>query len=305
MSNILNHTEQPCDEARPDTTLVSQLISPRDADIGGVTVRRVFPTIGRKMIGPWVFFDEMGPAEFAPGPGLNVPPHPHIGLATVTYLFAGEILHRDSLGTVQAIRPGDINLMVAGQGVVHSERERDEATQAARQMHGLQLWLALPEENEQCAPAFHHIPAADITQVDVDGVKVRVMIGEAYGARSPVPVFSSTLYLEASMQQGQSLQLPQLAEYGLYVVSGSVHMQGSTVDAHTMAVVESGGTAQVTASEDTRIVRIGGDRLGKRHINWNFVASDKALISQARDDWQAQRFAKVPGDEDDFVPLPT
>ncbi|MCC5878855.1 MAG: pirin family protein [Idiomarina sp.] len=304
MSNVLKSTEQPCTQAHPDGLTITQILTPRLADIGGVTVRRVFPTIGRKMIGPWVFFDEMGPVDFASGPGLNVPPHPHIGLATVTYLFTGEMLHRDSLGTVQAIRPGDINLMVAGRGVVHSERERPEMAAKTRSMHGLQLWLALPEADEQCAPAFHHVPSAQIPLLDMDGVTLRVMIGEAYGVSSPVPVFSPTLYLEAFIQQGRTLQLPDAAEYGVYVVSGALRMQGYVIEAHSMAVVESGTAIEVTASADTRIVLIGGEPLGKRHINWNFVASDRALISNAREDWEAQRFAKVPGDEDDFVPLP-
>ena len=304
MSNVLNNTEQPCTERNPECTAITQVLTPREADIGGVIVRRVFPTIGRKMIGPWVFFDEMGPVEFPAGPGLNVPPHPHIGLATVTYLFSGEILHRDSLGTVQAIRPGDINFMVAGRGVVHSEREQQAATQRPRQMHGLQLWLALPEADEECAPAFYHIPSSDIPAVEVEGVEIRVLIGEAYGVRSPVPTFSETLYLEAFLKAGQSLRLPAVAESGLYVVDGELLAQGAVIAAHTMAVMEGAEQVVVSASEDTRIVVLGGKPLSKRHINWNFVASDKALISKARDDWEHQRFAKVPGDEEEFVPLP-
>lgn len=304
MSNILRHTEQPCDQHSPEQTDVTQVLSPRQADIGGLIVRRVFPTIGRKMIGPWVFFDEMGPADFDAGPGLNVPPHPHIGLATVTYLFSGEILHRDSLGTVQPIRPGDINLMVAGRGIVHSEREREEATESKRSMHGLQLWLALPTADEQCEPAFYHIPEQEIPTVEVEGVKLRVMIGEAYGQKSPVPTFSTTLYLEAFLRKGQSLELPATPECGLYVVEGSLQAGRTRLEPHTMAVIESGQGFRVIAQADTRIAVIGGEPLSKRHINWNFVASDKALISQAREDWKQGRFASVPGDDQAHVPLP-
>lgn len=304
MSNVLQHTEQPCDKHSPEQTAITQVLSPRQADIGGLIVRRVFPTIGRKMIGPWVFFDEMGPADFAAGPGLNVPPHPHIGLATVTYLFTGEILHRDSLGTVQAVRPGDINLMVAGRGIVHSEREREEATQSKRSMHGLQLWLALPEADERCEPAFHHIAEQEIPTLEINGVKVRVMMGEAYGVSSPVPTFSETLYLEAFLNKGQSLQLPTTPECGLYVVEGALQAGSTMLESHTMAVIESGKGFKITATEDARIALIGGAPLPKRHINWNFVASDKALINQAREDWKQGRFATVPGDNEEFVPLP-
>lgn len=304
MSNLLENTEQPCNNDDRPSAPVIQHLTPREADIGGVTVRRVFPTVGRKMVGPWVFFDEMGPVEFAPGPGINVPPHPHIGLATVTYLFAGEILHRDSLGSVQPIQPGDINLMVAGQGVVHSERERDEATTKARTMHGLQLWLALPESEETCEPSFQHIPRETIPSVAVDGVPVRVLIGEAYGVQSPVPTFSTTLYMEATMTSGQLLKLPDAEALAVYVVKGQLEIAGSVIQAHSMAVIDAADAITVAADCEVHLVVIGGDTLGKRHINWNFVSSSRARISAARDDWEAGRFAKVPGDEDEYVPLP-
>lgn len=304
MSNLFNQAEQPCAQNDAPEQVVTQLLTPREADIGGVTVRRVFPTVGRKMIGPWVFFDEMGPVEFAPGPGLNVPPHPHIGLATVTYLFAGEILHRDSLGSVQAIRPGDINLMLAGSGVVHSERESQEAIQQTRHIHGLQLWLALPEAYEESAPAFHHISGRDIPALQVNEVKVRVLIGSAYGETSPVPTYSDTLYIEAFLKAGQTLALPSAEERGVYVASGAVTIANEDVEAHTMAVLANHEQVTLTASKDSRIALIGGTNLGKRHINWNFVSSSRDRISQARNDWQAGAFRKVPGDEEEFVPLP-
>lgn len=305
MSNLLKPTEQPCDESRPQAVSIAQILSPRKADIGGVIVRRVFPTIGRKMIGPWVFFDEMGPAEFAPGPGLNVPPHPHIGLATVTYLFDGEILHRDSLGSVQSILPGDINLMVAGRGIVHSERETQAAMQQSRTLHGLQLWLALPVSEETCEPSFTHIDGASIPSVEVLGAKVRVIMGEAYGVKSPVPTYSPTLYLEAFMQTGQRLSLPAATELGIYVVSGELQVGETLIPAHSMAILAQQADVIVSATQTTRLAVIGGEPLGKRHINWNFVSSSRERISAAREDWQADRFPRVPGDEDDFVPLPT
>ena len=210
MSNLTADLQQQCD-ARPCDGL-ELLIQPRDKDLGGFSVRRVLPTRERTMVGPWIFFDHMGPAEFPAGTGINVRPHPHINIATVTYLFEGEILHRDSLGSLQGIGPGDINLMVAGRGIVHSERERPEVTAQAHQLHGLQLWLALPEEDEEVKPAFHHYPAADIPALEVDGVPLRVMMGSAYGVTSPVRVFAETLYVEAHLQPGQSIVLPGAAE---------------------------------------------------------------------------------------------
>src|SRR5690554_2036522 len=188
---------------------IELLIEPRDTDLGGFSVRRLLPTRQHRMVGPWIFFDHMGPAEFAPGEGINVRPHPHINLATVTYLFEGEILHRDSLGSLQAIRPGDINLMVAGRGIVHSERERPEVTAVPHRLHGLQLWFALPEADEEVEPAFLHYPSADIPRVDVDGVPVRVMMGAAYGVTSSVRTYAGALYVEAHLKPGQKLVLPQ------------------------------------------------------------------------------------------------
>lgn len=289
-------------EKDEEKAAIEQVLSPKSADIGGVIVRRLFPVVGRKHVGPWVFFDEMGPVDFQPGAGLNVKPHPHIGLATVTYLFEGEILHRDSLGTVQTIRPGDINLMVAGRGIVHSERERPEVTAEIRRLHGLQLWLALPEADETCEPAFHHVSAVDIPQVSVNDVTVRVMIGKAYGAESPVPVYSETLYLEAFLLKGQRLQLPDTEERAVYVCSGTIAFNEQQFSQHELVILAA-GKASIGALEDTRIAVVGGEYLGPRHINWNFVSSRREQISKAREDWKAGRFPQVPGD-DEFIPLP-
>ncbi len=251
----------------------------------------------------------MGPAHFATGgDGINVRPHPpHIGIATVTYLFEGEILHRDSLGSQQPIRPpgGDINLMVAGRGIVHSERERPEITASDHTLHGLQLWLALPEADEETEPAFYHYPGDTVPSVSVDGVQVRVMMGTAFGAASPVKTFADTLYIEAWLKPGgQKLTLPDAEERGLYVAKGKLRAGGTEVPEYSMAVLEAHEGVTVEAIEDTRLALVGGEPLGRRFIEWNFVSSRKERIEQAKDDWQNRRFPIVPGDEEDYIPLP-
>lgn len=303
MSNLAKDLEQQCDVAR-GCGAVELVIQPRDRDLGGFSVRRVLPSAGRRMVGPWVFFDHMGPAVFPAGQGINVRPHPHINLATVTYLFEGEILHRDSLGSLQAIRPGDINLMVAGSGIVHSERERPEVTAAAHRLHGLQLWLALPEADEETEPAFHHYPGTDIPAVEVDGVPIRVMMGSAYGVSSPVRVFAETLYVEAHLQAGQAIVLPDAEERAVYVAQGSLTTQGTTIPEHSMAVFARAEGVILEATAEARIAIVGGESLGRRYIDWNFVSSRKARIEQAKQAWKAGSFPKVPGDEHDFIPLP-
>lgn len=299
----MSNTEQDCRIARGNDA-VELLISPREKDLGGFTVRRSLPNAARKMIGPWIFFDHMGPAQFAAGSGVNVRPHPHINLATVTYLFAGEILHRDSLGSNQAIRPGDINLMVAGRGIVHSERPNPEVIATPHCVHALQLWLALPEPDEEVDPAFFHYPAAEIPTVTVGGVKVRIMMGAAFGMRSPVKVFADTLYVEAYLERGQTLTLPQADERGVYVVSGKLRVGETDVPAHSMAVVRRGSGVTVEAVEASQVAIIGGESVGKRYIDWNFVSTRKERIEQAKADWKARRFPVVPGDEIEFIPLP-
>lgn len=303
MSNLADQLEQGC-EAVAGCAAVELTLTPRLTDLGGFAVRRVLPAIGKRMIGPWVFFDHMGPAEFAAGSGINVRPHPHIGIATVTYLFEGEILHRDSLGSLQAIRPGDINLMVAGSGIVHSERERPEVTAVDHRLHGLQLWLALPEGLEDIPPAFYHYPGAEIPTVDSEGVPVRVMMGQAYGVTSPVRTFSDTLYFEADLRAGQSLVLPETEQLGIYVAAGAARLGDTEVAEHSMAVLERPRAVTVTAQQDTRLAGIGGAALGTRHMEWNFVSSSKSRIAQAKDDWMAGRFDKVVGDEQEWIPLP-
>jgi len=303
MSNETLRIERECDFSQ-GCGAIELIIQPRDTDLGGFFVRRVLPSARRRMVGPWIFFDHMGPAEFAAGKGINVRPHPHVNLATVTYLFEGEILHRDSLGSLQPIRPGDINLMVAGRGIVHSERERPEVTAVAHKLHGLQLWLALPEADEEIEPAFYHYPGTRIPAVTVGGVPVRVMIGSAYGVTSPVKTFAETLYVEARLQPGETLLLPEAEERAVYVASGSVKARDDVIPEHAMAVFSPEPGVLLEAVSESRIGIIGGERMSPRFIEWNFVSSRKARIEQAKADWQAQRFPKVPGDEEEFIPLP-
>ncbi len=296
--------EQACDATVSPCSAVELILTPRETDLGGFSVRRLLPTAKRKMVGPWIFFDHMGPAHFPAGQGINVRPHPHIGIATVTYLFEGEILHRDSLGSLQPIRPGDINLMVTGSGMVHSERERPEVTATDHTLDGLQLWLALPEHDEEVEPSFHHYPGNDIPAVEVDGVPVRVMMGSAYGVTSPVRLFSDTLYVEAHLQPGQTLTLPESEERAVYVASGSLKAQDTDLPAQSMTIFANQPGIAITAVEESRIALIGGEPLGRRFIEWNFVSSRKERIEQAKNDWTEGRFDKVPGDEEEFIPLP-
>lgn len=283
---------------------IELLIEPRDKDLGGFSVRRVLPAKQRRMVGPWIFFDHMGPAEFSAGEGINVRPHPHINLATVTYLFEGEILHRDSVGSYQSIRPGDVNLMVAGKGITHSERERPEVTRTAHRLNGLQLWLALPEADEEIDPAFYHYPDADIPRVEVDGVPIRVIMGSAYGATSPVKMYASTLYVEALLQAGQRIRVPDAEERAVYVAEGELSTNGTLVPEHAMAVFSNVSGIELTATRDSRIAIVGGEHLGNRYMEWNFVSSRRERIVQAKADWKAQIFPKVVGDEKEFIPLP-
>lgn len=284
---------------------IEYTISPKVHDLGGFSVRRVLPAPHYRMIGPWIFFDHMGPASFQPGQGIDVRPHPHINLATVTYLFEGEMLHRDSLGNKLVINPGEINLMVAGKGIVHSERQREEVKSHNHTLDGLQLWLALPEDDEEIEPEFYHYDSADIPAVAVDGVSVRVLIGSAYGVTSPVKMFANTLYIEARLQAGQSLTLPDDVEQrGLYVARGRLNARDSVIEQYTMAVLSEKTGITVKAEQDTLLALVGGETLGRRHIWWNFVSSRKDRIEQAKADWKNGVFPKIPGDDIEFIPLP-
>jgi len=287
------------------TGAVDLVIAPRLRDIGDFTVRRILPYAKRRMVGPFIFLDEFGPVDLPAGQGLDVRPHPHIGLATVTYLFAGEIMHRDSLGVVQAIRPGAVNWMTAGRGIVHSERSGDAERARVSPLHGMQSWIALPLAHEDTPPAFVHHADGDLPVIERPGLWMRLIAGHAYGARSPVRVFSDLFYLHAELAAGAAVDLPNdHAERAFYVVAGGVELDGGAYGPATMAVVKPGAAARLTATAPSRIMLLGGAPLeGKRHIWWNFVASSPERIERAKADWRAGRFAGVPGD-DEFIPLP-
>jgi redox-sensitive bicupin YhaK (pirin superfamily) len=288
------------------TPSIELVVEPRSRDIGGFAVRRVLPSTRRRMIGPFVFFDHMGPAVFPPGEGMDVRPHPHINLATVTYLFEGEIDHRDSLGSHQTIQPGAINWMTAGSGIVHSERTPMAARQTGQRLHGIQLWVALPAAHEETAPAFFHHPAASIPSVEFSGVRVRVLAGSAYGKASPVQLFSPLYYLDAQLDAGAELELPSdLPERAAYVASGSIRTGHEAIDEPKLLVFRAGQRAVLRAVSAARVLLLGGEPLeSPRHIFWNFVSSSPERIERAKRDWAERRFPLVPGDEEEFVPLP-
>jgi len=292
--------------AGASSAALEMTIQPRTRDLGdGFQVRRVLPFAKRHALGPFVFFDHMGPTSFTPGAGLDVRPHPHIGLATVTYLFEGEIMHRDSLGSVQPIRPGAINWMTAGRGIVHSERTPPELRPKGSRIHGLQLWVGLPQAQEEAPPDFTHYPASVLPEIARPGQKIRVMIGEAFGARSPVKTMSEIFYADVELASGASLDIPPAhEERGVYIVSGALTLDGQRYDEHQLLVLNRGVATSVTAAAPSRLVVLGGAKLdGERHIWWNLVSSSQARIDQAKADWKAGRFAKVPG-ETEFIPLP-
>lgn len=272
---------------------------------GGFMVRRLLPSAQRQAVGPFLFFDHFGPVTELPGNDHDVRPHPHIGLATVTYLFEGAMLHRDSLGSVQAIEPGAINWMTAGRGIVHSERKPPTHKDVVYINHGLQLWAALPQAFEEVEPSFTHTPAADIPEITLGDADVRVLVGQAWGLRSPVPTFASTLYLDIRLAAGGCLELPALEqELAVYCVDAELEVDGTTLPSRTLALLAPGVTTTLRSSAAARLVVVGGDPLdGHRFISWNFVSSRKERIVQAQDDWEAQRMGQVPG-ETESIPLP-
>lgn len=282
-----------------------RLVKPHIKDIGGFTVRRLLPSHPHKMVGPFVFFDHMGAADFPPGGGLDVRPHPHIGLATVTWLFEGAILHRDSLGSVQEIHPGDVNWMTAGSGIVHSERTPPALRQQGATLHGIQVWVALPKEHEKTPPGFEHHPAHTLPMVTRPGVTIHVIAGSAFGRASPVTTFSDLFYASVEMEPGASLLLlPEYPERAVYLVDGAVRVGGESLPEHHMAVLPPAQPLTIEAATRARIMLLGGQPLdGDRFIWWNFVASSKEAIQQAKDTWRAQGFGKVP-EETEWIPLP-
>jgi redox-sensitive bicupin YhaK (pirin superfamily) len=280
------------------------VLQPHEKDLGGgFRVRRLLPAMARQAVGPFLFFDHFGPVSAGPQDDHDVRPHPHIGLATVTYLFEGAMLHRDSTGVVQRIEPGAINWMTAGRGIVHSERTPDDLRHVQRRSHGLQLWAALPVQDEELEPDFAHTPAVQIPSFESGGASARVLIGEAFGRRSPVATRSPTLYLDIGLRPGAQLQLPLATERAVYAVNAPFTLDGDTLPARQMVVLHPGEQPLLGAPEGARVVLIGGDPLGHRFMVWNFVSSRKERIEQAKDDWRAQRFDPVPG-ETEFIPLP-
>jgi len=299
---------QECDTAQERTGVCSAIetrIVPRARDLGGFEVRRVLPSGTRMMVGPFIFWDQMGLARFAPGSGIDVRPHPHIGLATVTYLFRGEIMHRDSLGTVIPIRPGEMNLMSAGRGIVHSERTPADARAAGHQLFGIQAWVALPRSHEESAPAFRNFGAAELPMLSDGGIAVRLIVGEMAGRRSPVQLPMATLYADAELSAGATLPLDAYyTERAIYTVEGEIELGGERIGPGQMLVLREGQPVVIRALTEARLMLLGGESAdAPRHIWWNFVSSSAERIEQAKADWRDGRFEGVPGDAE-FIPLP-
>jgi hypothetical protein len=286
--------------------MIEQLIPQRRRDLGGFEVGRVLPHHGGRMVGPFIFFDHMGPVDFKPGipRSVDVRPHPHIGLATVTYLFEGEIMHRDSVGSEQAIRPGEVNWMVAGRGITHSERF-ERARREGGRMHGIQAWVALPEEKEEGEPSFHHHAAADLPTYESGGLWARLVAGEAHGAKAKVEASSPMFYIHWRLEPGASAALPSgYAERAAYVAAGEVEMDGQLLKAGEMALFTKGSESIVKAKTGSIVMALGGEPLGRRFIEWNFVSSRRERIEQAKADWRAGRMKLPDLDHDEFIPLP-
>ena len=310
--SVMPHAEPECRNSEkaqtPAAPPVELDIAAHTRDLGGgFTVRRLLPSPLRRMVGPFIFVDHMGPVHLAPGLGLDVRPHPHINLATVTYLFEGEILHRDSLGTEQVIRPGAVNWMTAGRGIVHSERSPAAARKAGPNLHGMQLWIALPTEHEEVEPSFQHHPADTIPTIELPGARLRVVAGAAYGATAPIKTLSPLFYVEAQLDADAEIALPD--EYqgrAAYVVTGVISCAGKTYCEGSMVVFRSGVSAAITALAGSRVMLLGGAPLtGQRYIYWNFVSSSQDRIERAKDNWRKRRFPSILHDDAEFIPLPT
>jgi redox-sensitive bicupin YhaK (pirin superfamily) len=284
---------------------VTTIIAPRVHDLGGFQVRRAVPTLQARSVGPFVFVDHMGPAVFAPGRGIDVRPHPHIGLATVTFLWAGTIQHRDTLGFVQDIAAGDVNWMTAGRGIAHSERTPQSLRDGEHPLHGMQTWVALPRADEETAPGFHHHDAAALPRIERQGMLLRVLAGRGYGAESPVRVFADTLYVAIDLDADAQVTLePSHPQRALYVLEGAAQLDGTDIPPQHLVVLDAGASHVLRAKTPLKAMLLGGEPLdGPRHLWWNFVSSSKERIEQAKRDWREGRFGPVPGD-DEFIPLP-
>jgi redox-sensitive bicupin YhaK (pirin superfamily) len=280
------------------------ILAPEEKDLGGFSVRRILPHDAQQMVGPFIFFDHLGPSVFPAGKGVDVRPHPHIGLATVTYLFDGVLMHRDSLGSVQEIQPGAVNWMTAGHGIVHSERTPDAVRTQEATLHGIQTWVALPTEAEETEPWFYHYAAHDLPSWESEGVSFKLIAGQAYGHTSPVQTFSPTFYLEVKLSPNSQFVLPaDYSERAIYSMTEKIIVDGVTVEPHRLVILKPGQSVQVSSEAAAHCVVIGGEPVGERHKWWNFVSSRPERIEQAKADWQNKRFAEVPL-ETEFTPLP-
>ncbi len=311
---------QPCEEPQtssdggedPDfgnarsVDLIEQVIVPRVHDLGGFQVRRALPARGRQMVGPFIFFDQAGPSEFIIGEGVDVRPHPHIGLATVTYLIDGQLLHKDSLGYEQTIRPGELNLMSSGSGIVHSERTPQENRQTPGRLFGIQAWAALPKSHEEGQPAFAHHAIDELPRIEGEGKRVRLVMGEIYGQSSPASFPHPTLYAEVMLAPGAILPVdPDFDERAIYILSGEIDIAGDTFGSGQLLVLHPGDRISILANSNSRLILLGGEPMdGPRHLWWNFVSSSKDRIEAAKEDWRQGRFDTVPGDAEEFIPLP-
>jgi redox-sensitive bicupin YhaK (pirin superfamily) len=272
----------------------------------GFKVARVLPQMSQRTVGPFVFFDYFGPVEFAPGKGIDVRPHPHVGLATITYLFDGSQIHRDTLGSVQEILPGDVNWMTAGRGIAHSERTGADVRARGHRMHGIQSWVGLPAANEEDPPSFQHVAKGDLPVRERGDATLRVVAGKAYGLTSPVKVPMEIFYVDAQISAGATVTLPDdYAERGAMVVGGSVSSGGNDYGDGAMIVFDKGERAPITAKDDARVMLLGGAPLdGERHVWWNFVSSSRERIERAKAEWKSFAYGKIPGDDIEFIPLP-
>jgi redox-sensitive bicupin YhaK (pirin superfamily) len=288
------------------TSAIDRVIESRPRDLGGFTVRRALPSPTQRLVGPFIFYDHMGPVDFAPGKGIDVRPHPHIGLATITYLFEGEFLHRDSLGSAQSIVPGDVNWMIAGRGIVHSERTGPEVRARGGRLHGIQTWVALPLRDEETTPRFEHHPVRTIPHVRRHRADLRIIAGTAYGAKAPTGVLSPTLYVHVRLEADATLEVDdEHEERAVYVADGEIDCDGSVFVAGTMIVLHPREHVRVHATAAANLMLVGGAPIdGPRHVWWNLVASSQELIERAKAEWREGRFPKVRGDEDEFIPLP-
>lgn len=291
------------------TNEVDIVVIPRSSDLGdGFMVKRALPSAQRRMVGPFVFFDQMGPALLEEGKGLDVRPHPHIGLATVTYLFTGELLHRDSLGTVQTIEPGAVNWMTAGSGIVHSERTPAEQRKRQARLFGIQTWVALPERHEETAPSFSHYPSASLPLIEGEGKSVKLIAGSLFGQKSDVNTLSDMFYADVRLAPDSSLEIPaEYEERAAYVVEGFVTIRGGeSYEAGRLLVFKRGSAVEIQAGNaPARLMLLGGEPLeSERFISWNFVSSSRDRIEQAKEDWRHGRFKLIPGDDEEYIPLP-